>query len=241
MSFAITTPMSTLVLVAATAIAVSGCGVNVAFGDDATDRTETRTIDARDIDALLVDTDNGAVSVSGTDGDTIEITAHLRERSLGDAEFTATEHDGVLALDGDCDGGWVGNCRVELVVDVPRDLDVTVGSDNGRIALAGLSGDVDAATDNGTIDATDLTADRLAADSDNGRITLVFDDPPDAVRASTDNGAIAISIGGDATYDIEADTGHGTVEVDVPTDPLAVRRVVAHSGNGSIRIAERRP
>ena len=234
------TPMSTLVLVAATAIAVSGCGVDVAFGDDATDRTETRTIDARDVDALWIDTANGAVSVTGTDGDTVEITAHLRERSFGDAEVAVTEHDGRLTVDGECDGGWFGNCRVEFEVDVPRDLDVTVDSNNGRIELAGLSGEVDADTGNGAIDATGLTADRVTADSDNGRITLDFDDAPDMVAAITDNGAIAIRVGGDAVYDIDAGSDHGTIELQLPTDPGAARRIVAQSDNGSILIADRR-
>lgn len=240
MSFAMTSPMSTLVLVAATAIAVSGCGVNVAFGDDATDRTETRTIDARELGALRVDTANGAISISGTDGDTIEITARLRERSAGDAEFTVTERDGELTVSGDCDGGWFDDCRVGFEIQVPRDVEIDVDSDNGRIELRALDGDVDAETDNGAIDAERLTAGRVSATSDNGRITLDFDDAPDTVTAITDNGAIEIRVGGDEAYDVDVDSDHGTIDVDLPTDPDAARRMVAHSDNGSIRVADRR-
>ncbi len=235
-----TSPLSGLLLAAAAAIAVSGCGVDVAFGDDTTEWTETETIDVADLSAIRVDTSNGAVEIVGGARDTIDITARLRESSEGEARFTVREDGDVLTLDGECDGHWWSDCKVGFEVRVPPGFDVDVDTDSGRIAIDGIDGDVRASSDNGAIVGDGLTADDVSAETDNGAINIAFDDAPERVSAITDNGAIEIRVGGGDTYDVEACTDNGAIDIGVRTDPDAERSITTRTDNGSIDVAYER-
>lgn len=229
-------PLSTLLLAAVTAIAVSGCGVSVVFGDDTTERIETETIDVLDLGAIRVDTANGAVEIVGSDRDTIDITARLSESSDGDARFTIREDGDVLTLAGECDGHWWGNCKVGFEVRVPSGFDVDVETDSGRITIDGVDGDVRLSSDNGAIVADHLTADDASAETDNGAIRLVFDDAPEQVSAITDNGAIDVRVVGDDMYDVDASSDNGAIGIDVRTDPDAARNITVQTDNGAIDV-----
>jgi len=151
-------------------------------------------------------------------------------------------------LRGECDAGWFETCSVGFVVEVPASFDVDLSTDNGRVEVYGLTGDVRIDSDNGAIRADGLGPSTVDAHTDNGRVQLSFDDVPDSAVATTDNGSIDIQLppsdtdgAGDSTggYDVDATTDNGGVDVDVPTDPESTHRITAHSDNGSIEIDER--
>lgn len=242
MSLAISTPLPILLFTAFTAVSLVGCGLTVTVDDGTTTRTEDQTVAVEGIRTVDVDTENGAVEIRGGTVDEITIRSVRRERHDGDADASVVVDDDRLVLIGDCDGRWWNACSVGFVVTVPSRIDVRVATDNGRVAATGIEGDVTIETDNGAIEASALGSGAVVVDTDNGRIRLTFDEAPDSVEATTDNGSIVIRLSDDGRrYAVDADSGNGAVDIGFDPDPDAERWVVARSDNGSVDIGYRAP
>lgn len=240
MSIATSTPLPTLLLAAFAAFAVAGCGVTVNLDTDADRRVETSTVAVGDLRMLDISTENGAIEVRAADGDEITIETVIREDDDGDGESSIDIEGDHLVLRGECDDGWFDRCSVGYVVAVPASFDVDVSTDNGRVELTGIAGDISIDTDNGAIVADELLTSSVEAHTDNGRIRLSFDDVPNTTVATTDNGSITIEVPDDtAGYDVDADSDNGQVDVDVPTDPDSDHHITAQSDNGAIDIGYR--
>jgi hypothetical protein len=243
MSIVTIVPLPTLLLVAATAVAATGCGVTGQMGDDTTRRIERETISIADVERVDVSTDNGRIDLVASPAatDVIEIEIVLEESRQGDADYSLEVVDGTLDLDGECDGGLFRQCSVVFVVTMPADLAADIETDNGAIVVDGMSGPIDIETDNGAVTGDDLESADVSVRTNNGRIRLVFDDAPSTVEARTDNGAIDVLVPDDGTlYDVDADSDNGSVDVDVPTMTGAERTITADTDNGSIDVDVRR-
>ena len=238
MSLATSTPFPALVLATLASLAVAGCGVSVSFDDgDTTRRVVTETVDGDGLRRLDLRTDNGAVEIRGSERADVDVRVVLRERHEGDGEYSIDVDGDRLTVDGECDDGWFGNCSVGFVVEVPTGFEVDATTENGRITVSEVEGDVRLRSDNGAIDADGLHASVVDARTDNGRIRLGFRAAPTGVTVDTDNGAIVVRVPDSAGgYAVDADTGNGAIDVDVRIDSSAERFIVAHSDNGSIDI-----
>lgn len=251
-------PLPTLFVAALGVVALAGCGVNVELGDDTSSRTETERIPVAGLTILEVETDNGEVVVgsAGSSGDEVVVEALIRESDRGDAEVTIETDGDRLVVRGACDDGWFDHCRIGFEITVPAGLDVVVRTDNGHIDvadvegrvevrtdnghidLAGIDGGVLARSDNGAIDGRDLGADEVSAHTDNGGVDLRFRTAPTDVDVITDNGSIEVVLPDDGEpYDVEADSDHGDVDVDVDVVSEGPRCVVVRTGNGSIDVS----
>jgi hypothetical protein len=220
------------------AVTATGCSVNVGHDEDTTSLTENDVVSSAGLTRVEIDTENGSVDVVGGPDGEISVRTVLRESDKGDAGYSIDEIDDRLVVTGECDAGWRDACDVSFVVTLPAGLDVDVSTDNGRIAIGGVGGAIELATDNGAIEGDALDARTVEANTDNGRIRLNFDEPPNAVDVETDNGAIDIRLPDDEnSYDVEATSDNGTVTIDVDDDPAAGRRISAESDNGSIDIS----
>ncbi len=238
MSIASATPLPVLLLTALAALVVSGCTISLDLDDDAIRRVETETIDVDGLARIDVTTGNGAVEVVTADVATVTVRAELEESDAGDADFTVETIGDRLVVRGECDRGWFDRCQVGFHVTVPADLDVDVTTDNGRIVIDGVDGELSVETDNGAIDATALTSDAVVADTDNGRIQIGFAAAPESVRATTDNGAIDIVVPPTGErYDVDARSDNGAIDIDVDTEASAAHRIVVDTDNGAIDVA----
>ncbi len=237
MSIATNTPLPTLILAMVATLAVTGCAVRLDLDDDTTRRVENDAVPVGDLTRVDVSTENGQVEVATGAGDEIEIRTVLQESDEGDAEYSIDVDGDRLVMVGECDTNWFRQCSVGFRVTVPDRFDVGIHTDNGRVSMTGVAGEIDIETDNGAIEAERLEAQDVRARTDNGRIELAFVTAPTTVDADSDNGAIVIRVpAGDLAYDVDADSDNGTVDVDVRTDPNADRRIAAGSANGAIDV-----
>jgi hypothetical protein len=231
------TPLPTLILVTMAVAAMAGCSVRVDLGDDVDRRTETESVDAAGIERLAVTTGNGRVEVVGGDVEEIEVTATIEEQGRGDGTVTIDRTGADLAVDGECDAGRLDRCSVGFRIVVPADVDVAVTTGNGAIELVGLDAEITAVSGNGAVDGRELRSPTVEATTGNGRITLDLAVAPSSIVARSGKGAIGIRLPDDGTtYDVDADSGNGRVDVDVPDDPGADHRVTVHSDNGAVDI-----
>lgn len=237
MSFVTSVPFPALVSAVCAAVVLTGCGVSIELGDDVVERTETEVVIADEVERLRVETGNGRITVTGDTTGDVTVTARLRESDDGDATYSVRADDGTLVVEGRCDSGWFDQCSVGFDVTVPTGLAVDLETDNGRVAVRGLDGPIEVETDNGEIAGDGLGSSDVQVQTDNGRIELVFTTSPDAVTATTDNGAVVIRIPDDGgAHDVSTSTDNGSVDVDVRTDPTSDRAIVVETDNGSIDV-----
>ena len=220
------------------------------------ERTERFTVPAEQLTRLLVDNDIGSVTITGTDTEVISVEAAISD-GLRDTGFRHEVVDSTLEVHGSCPalgGMW---CRVRLSIEVPRGLDVAVNadndrvdvsnldgsvvidSDNGAVELVDVSGPIEVAGNNGRIVGTELSSTRVDVATDNGRIELLFTDPPDVVIASGDNGSIDIVVpqveGG---YHVTVDTDNGDDDLTAVTNNSdSPRTITAETDNGDVTVA----
>lgn len=151
-----------------------------------------------------------------------------------------------------------GQCRSDLVVEVPPEATVRAEVAAGRIQAEQLTGAVDLTTYGGDITVSGLRG-RLRARSDGGSITgsdlagaetqvkarwgdvdLRFAAAPTLVQAAVGTGDVSIAVPRAGTgpdgYLVRADTGNGRQNVDVPQDSAGRHTIDAHSDHGDVTV-----
>ncbi len=151
------------------------------------ERTERFTVAAASLDRLLVDNDTGSVTIVGTDTDEISVEAEVSE-GLRRTGFRREVVGSTLELHGSCPVIGSMWCRVTYRIEVPRDLDLDVDADDGRVGVSNVDGDLRIESDNGSIELSDVSG-RVAVDSDNGRIFGEQSDQPGHRRRDRATGA----------------------------------------------------
>jgi hypothetical protein len=163
---------------------------------------------------------------------------------------------GVTEVRGGCESRLFSRCAIDVTVQLPRALPVTVDGENGRITAAGLTGRITLTTTNGTIEAdgtvgradlqttngdirlTDAVSDAVQATTTNGSVELTFADAPDTVDTGSTNGSIRVRVPvSGVSYLVTAQTTNGSVDTDsVPSDSTSRRSITARTTNGGITV-----
>lgn len=209
----------------------------------ATGRGETETVtetgESDEVDAVSLSTENGSVTVEGTQEDMIEVHGHKAAPTEGTLESLTMEtsrDDGRLAVttqQGEQPAFLFGpNPKLDLEATVPDGVRVAhAGTTNGDIDIRDVTGALEADTTNGDIDVQGVDGE-LIAENTNGsvRIAGVSGD----VRAETTNGEINVTLAGDSDGDLDAESTNGEVIVRAP--PSLDATVSAETTNGEISV-----
>nr|SBP00226.1 lipoprotein [Nonomuraea gerenzanensis] len=215
------------------AAVLTGCGLGEHNAD-------TVTYDVTDkVAALRVEADSGTVEVVESDRAGI----HVSERLTWRKEKPKTSHEvrgDTLELAFTCPTSWgLGaagvSCDVSYRVEVPKGLRVTAGTDSGDLTLKNLSGEVEASSDSGAIEAAGLTGKRVVMRTDSGDVTLTFTGQPDKVTTSTDSGRIEIHVP-QGPYNVVTRTDSGGKEITAASDASAPRSIEAVSDSGDLAV-----
>lgn len=213
-----------------------------------------QTFAVAEVSEIEVRTEGGRIDLMAIDGDTISVVAHVSD-GLVSTDVDIEVVDGSLQLRSACPkfaGVW---CQTDFTVLAPADLPLTIQSDNGRIVVTDMHGDMRIDSDNGRVDvvgaagdltvrndngqivATDLAADVVDVRTSNGGIQLEFSNAPDLVDVRSDNGSITIDVPDDGeAYRVATETSNGSIDNSIRTDPAGERVIDATTDNGSISI-----
>jgi DUF4097 and DUF4098 domain-containing protein YvlB len=185
---------------------------------------------------------NGRTRVVGGERDDIEIFVekHARaesieaaDRLLDEITVTCEEASDGLEVDVEAPSRWKRHGSANLVVQVPRDLEVAVIAANGRVCMEGLRSAVHARSSNGPVTISDVVGDveiftsnakvscsctcgRLKARSSNSKIQL--DDHSGSIDASTSNGIIHAVLSKVGREGIVLATSNGRIMLELPED-----------------------
>ena len=167
---------------------------------------------------------NGGIQVVGWDRNEIEVHARIqaRSRSERDAEALAAEIE--ILTDGDrirSDGPGHDrdeNWYASFVVYAPARSDVAIESQNGPVAVRGVTGRMEVRTQNGPLSLREVGGD-IVARTQNGPLNIELDGTRwsgDGLDAETRNGPVNLSIPEGYSADLETGTVNGPMSSDVP-------------------------
>jgi hypothetical protein len=131
-----------------------------------------------------------------------------------------------------------GGGSVSYRVKVPADARVEVETTNGAVRITGTAGALRATTTNGSVEINDA-AGAVEAATTNGSIHTTFQRVPAEGwnRFSTTNGAVSLTLPGDASGQFEARTVNGGISTDFPLQisGRGGRRLDGRLGDGRAR------
>jgi DUF4097 and DUF4098 domain-containing protein YvlB len=236
-----------LILVSCSAVQVAGWSVG------SVERTANRVISGP-VDQLRVDAGGGDVTLLPALGDDITIDSRTKG-SLHAPRVGVEVHGTDVSIDGGCSEFSFGTCAAEIVLHVPAGTAVRVDSASGDIVASGLSGNAELRTASGDvtvralggrvelesasgdIQAGDLRAHTIRAQTASGDVDLSFLDAPDTAEGDTASGDVRIAVPrGPEVYRVEIDTDSGDPEFGVNPDPSSRRllRATTSSGDASV-------
>ena len=205
--------------------------------------------------SVSVEIPNAALTLRPSEDD--EIHVRMRGTYLGEKPRLETgTSGGVTTISGGCPRQWFSFCSLDVTVELPESLPVTVvgqngaitasgltgrlnlGTTNGRIETDGTEGDLDLRSTNGAIRVRGATSADVTAITTNGSVDLGFEDAPTDVAARSTNGAVTVRVPVDGlTYFVTARTTNGTTNTDsVPSDRTSNRTITAETTNGSVNV-----
>ena len=186
------------------------------------------------VTTLVIDGGSGSVDVTGNGQSTVRVSQQ--------ASFSKTppvaKHvlsGTTLTLSYSC--AVQLSCSVSYTVGVPRGVSVRVSASTGQITLTSLAGAVTAQTNAGEITADNLSSPSVSLKSDAGGIIATCSAAPLSLHASTDIGAITLTVPGSAAYKISTRTIVGTSDITVRRSASSKHAISASSDLGSISIS----
>lgn len=229
---------------------------------------EARTSPLRDVERVTIDSGSGSVDVRHVPGAQGEIRQTRHSWFGGRVEAQHSLSGGRLLLDTDCGWNCSVDYVVTLPTTVPvsgrigsgslevtgmSSVDVEVGSGSitlrevdgpvaahtgsGSIELAGIGGRIDVDSGSGRIEGSALRAAEVTAHTESGGVELELLSPR-SVRVDTGSGGIDVTVP-PGRYQVEAETGSGSEEIDVARDPDAPRSLRLSTGSGGIDVETR--
>lgn len=203
---------------------------------------------------ISLDNINGDVTITGGDGNSVEITAFKKandQEYLDGIEINIDATEDVIRIDTkhpDKQGGFFnwgdsGGGSVKYTLSVPSSANLdTVESVNGDITISGVYGVVKAETVNGGIEASDLS-ENVKLETVNGSVNANFASLTgnQRVDCETVNGKVALYLPANADASITAETVNGGIDGEdfgLETNKGFVGRDLSGDiGDGSARVS----
>lgn len=237
-------------LVCGLGVCLMGCppGVDSAF------ETVTATVNIAVGGSLSMENVNGAITVTGGNGNEVVIEARKRvdvyrtwgsgaepEEFLDDLEVLIDEDDGNVSIQTVVPSALFTSGVVSVVdytVTVPRNIDLSIENSNGRVEVAEVTGGIVIDNVNGSVETEDTTGD-LDITIANGNANIEHEDTlqtDESITVDIENGSVSISLPEDSAFDITAETTVGSISdggFDFTVEPRNVTgRVVNDTVNG---------
>ncbi|MEU7884805.1 DUF4097 family beta strand repeat-containing protein [Microbispora bryophytorum] len=207
-------------------LVATACDVPFGFGE----QQAVESYDVTDKVAVLdARTGSGDVVVREGDRSGVHVTETLHWRGDKPADGHSVDGD-TLTLKYKCD-----NCSVDYEVEVPRGLTMKIDSGSGDITLRDLTGQVNASTGSGDVEARGLAAAQVNTRTGSGDITLRFSAVPADVQAVTGSGDGRLWVPNGA-YKVNVSSGSGDRTVEVPDDASAPNAITVRTGSGDAEV-----
>ena len=191
------------------------------------------TVDSR-VTTVVIDAGSGSADVTAASRSTVAVSQQA-SYSTKPPVARHTLSGTTLTLSFTC--AMELTCGISYTVQVPRDVAVRVSAGAGAITLTSLSGSVTAQTGAGLITAVDLRSADVSLKSNAGGIIAACSVPPRSLNASTNLGAITLTMPGSVAYKISTHTFVGTSTITVRRSASSPYAITTRSDVGSVSIS----
>lgn len=206
--------------------------------------------------SVVLDLPNATIVVTGGAGD--DVTAALDGGFVVGEPYISAETSGDRTIvTGGCPTIPFTICWATVTVSVPRNVDLEIQGTNGAVTVTAVGGSIGIRTTNGEVVVADpggtlrlgttnggirvtgATSASTDASTTNGSIQLEYSEPVSDVTAGSTNGSVTVVVPSGTDYAVAMQTTNGDTElVGILNDPQAERRIIAHTTNGDVRVAE---
>lgn len=174
---------------------------------------------------LAIRSTNGSISIESWDRDEIHILARITVKGTGDraretAEQVTINTRGTIKARGPHRGWWIfggsKNWSVSYRVQVPARFDLDAHSTNGKLAISGVSGVIEAGTTNGGVTVTGVGGD-VECGTTNGGVKAVLEGAVwegEGLYLHATNGGISVVMPRDYSAELDAATTNGGIRVE---------------------------
>jgi Putative adhesin len=204
--------------------------------------SETRVVTYRVVGTpSSIELDLGAADVDVVGGAGVVEVRRTDEFAFGRGPEERREvSGGVLRISSGCPDTVLGTCSSAYRIAVPDNVQVTVDTGSGRVAVAGLNGSARIATGSGAIAVDAFCGFALSATSASGDVRAATDCSPDRLQLRSGSGDVRADVPA-GRYQVEALSDHGTVRVrGVVVNDAAAFRIEALSASGDVIVEGRR-
>lgn len=217
-----------------------------------------------EVNRVVVRGTNGRIHIEASDAPGIRMVATVRARPGEEkepAEYVRTSVEGdTLTIREKGSGRRVGifpfsiggdRAEIDFAIEVPRRVDLSAGTVNGRVEIDGVAGQIDMKSVNGRLTVA-TPGGKVTAKTVNGSIRAAFTDSFRGARLKSVNGSIAIEVPHDASLDLDIHQINGNFQTDLPVVVDSSSRNATHGSlhggkyplevdtvNGSVRLRQR--
>ncbi len=205
-----------------------------------------------------IDVDAGTVEIVGSASGEATIEVTTESGWFADAEVTHEIEDGdTLRVEGACGGSLILiQCRTDVVLTVPDDVEVVAHSSAGRLLARGLAGPTDLDSSAGSVTVEDqsgdltahssaggvhvdgLSADEAKVTSSAGAVTIAATEPPRSLDAESSAGRVHVVLPAGEEYDVDAESSAGSTDVEVDTSQDSRYKIRAFSSAGAVTVTD---
>ncbi len=216
----------------------------------------TRSVSQRGVKAIVVDSDAGKLTFTGTTSNGVVSGTRREVRGLRSPKIhERVDAEGTLRISVDCSAFFNANCSADYTLTVPEGISIRAKSDGGSIRMADLSGPLDLESSAGSVNVDNVsgslvlkssagrvevarsTSEKITADSSAGSVKIELLAEPSAVQASSSAGGVTVIVPRtDVAYRVEAETSAGSANIKVKTDPESTRTITAESSAGDVNV-----
>ena len=186
------------------------------------------------VQALTIDNDAGSLRVTVTQGSS---PIHVVQRPSGDASAKRSVAGSSATIVSRCPGGFnLGGCHMDYDVMLPATIALNVKGSAGEVSLQGGPAKVDIHTSAAKVSGTGLARGSYTVATDAGSVNLGFSSAPSLAKVTTQAGDIKVTVPGNASYRVTADSQVGDTKAAVTNDPTASNVIDLHAQVGDIEV-----
>lgn len=245
----------TQVIVTLAVVAIAGVGaLSIAQAMRPSTTDETFTLDPGS-SKLEIDIDRGQVVLTAGDGDRLQIRRTVRAARRAPVVDERADLNGA-SLKSRCPALSGRGCSIRYEIAVPADYLIDIDGHTAQVEVHGLTveklhidgssgsthledvkGSAEINSTSGSIMGVRLGLSDFVARTGSGSASLDFALAPERVTAITASGAVTIRLpAGDGPFRVEARSGSGEEDVQVPTDPASSHHIDVSSSSGDIAV-----
>jgi hypothetical protein len=184
----------------------------------------------------------------GTDRIVVDRTIH---RGLDRVAIDDVEQGGELIIRSSCHQTFTGHCSMSITIHTPSQIavighlhdgnfddrgttgPVQVSSGDGDVDLTGVTGPVVLHSGDGDVTVHGLDAPSVDISSGDGDLSLSLANAPGTVHVATGDGDADVCLPRTSpSYAVDAHTGNGSLDNQIPSDPSADRHLTLTTGDG---------